>query len=166
MKVEAKIRVEEEARLKEEARVEEKNLARANAQLKAKSRANATANSTAEESDHDKKFKEKLEKAVQKRLAEMPTCKKAYDPNDPDGNLTGIIGGTNVFEGKINATDAVGKVGFTNYSIYKPPYKVKRCDQILLLPGKKLDPSDYCLKEDAFMTMSIYMMNFFLKKRS
>lgn len=74
------------------------------------------------------------------------------------------MGGTNVFEGKINATDAVGMVGFTNYSVVKPPFKVKRCDQILLLPGKKLDPKDYCKKEDAFMTMSVYMVNFFLKK--
>lgn len=95
----------------------------------------------------------------------MPVCKGGNGPdgeNGPDGK--GIIGGTNVFDGKINATDAVGMVGFTNYSVYKPPYKVKRCDQILLIPGKKLDMKDYCLKEDAFMTLSIYMANFFLKK--
>merc|ERR1711957_947709 len=89
---------------------------------------------------------------------------KGGDGSGGDGNGTGIMAGTNVFDGKINATDAVGKVGFTNYSVVKPPYKVKRCDQILLLPGKKLNPKDYCEKEDAFMTMSIYMMNFFLKR--
>jgi len=164
-KEEAKIRSQEEAKLKEEikAREAEKNKAKVDAKLKAYLKSNSTSNSTSEDDDK-KKFEEKLEKAVKKRLAEMPTCKGGDGNGDGNGNGTGILGGTNVFDGKINATDAVGKVGFTNYSVVKPPYKVKRCDQILLLPGKKLNPKDYCEKEDAFMTMSIYMMNFFLKK--
>jgi len=176
---ESKIRVQEEAKLRTEikAREEEKNLAKTNAKIKAHAKVsnagNSTseANSTASESEEDKdkkkkekEFEEKLDKAVKKRLAALPACKGGNGDDDGNGNGTGIIGGTNVFDGKINATDAVGKVGFTNYSVYKAPYKVKRCDQILLLPGKKLNPKDYCEKEDAFMTMSIYMMNFFLKK--
>merc|ERR1711957_798760 len=169
-KEETKIRAQEEAKLKEEmkARVEEKNLAKTNAKLKSQIRANETsqANSTANSTSNEfmtskmkmKEFDAKLDAAVKKRLAALPACRGG------DGNGTGIMAGTNVFDGKINATDAVGKVGFTNYSVVKPPYKVKRCDQILLLPGKKLNPKDYCEKEDAFMTMSIYMMNFFLKR--
>lgn len=181
VQVESKIRVQEEAKLRSEikAREEEKNLAKTNAKIKAHAKVSNAGNSTSEanstasegEGDDDKKkkkkkekeFEEKLDKAVKKRLAALPAC-KGGDGGDGDGNGTGFIGGTNVFDGKINATDAVGKVGFTNYSIYKAPYKVKRCDQILLLPGKKLNPKDYCEKEDAFMTISIYMMNFFLKK--
>lgn len=176
-KEETKIRSQEEAKLKEEmkARVEEKNLAKTNAKLKSQiranetSQANSTANSTENESmtkdkkKKEKEFEAKLDAAVKKRLAALPAC-KGGDGSGGDGNGTGIMAGTNVFDGKINATDAVGKVGFTNYSVVKPPYKVKRCDQILLLPGKKLNPKDYCEKEDAFMTMSIYMMNFFLKR--
>jgi hypothetical protein len=182
-KEESKIRVQEESKLRAEikAREEEKNLAKTNAKIKSHAKlsnhgnstaeANSTSNSTEheEEGDKDKKkkekeFEEKLDKAVKKRLAELPACKGGDGDGNGDGNGTGILGGTNVFDGKINATDAVGKVGFTNYSVYKAPYKVKRCDQILLLPGKKLNPKDYCDKEDAFMTISIYMMNFFLKK--
>jgi len=53
-----------------------------------------------------------------------------------------------------------------NFSIAKAPYKVERCDQVLLLPGKKLNLKDYCSKEDAFMTLSIYMANLFLTKDS
>jgi len=53
-----------------------------------------------------------------------------------------------------------------NFSISQPPYKVERCDQVLLLPGKKLNLKDYCSKEDAFMTLSIYMANLFLSKDS
>lgn len=48
-----------------------------------------------------------------------------------------------------------------NYSISSPPYKVQRCDQVLLLKGKKLNLTDYCIKSDAFMTLSIYMANVF-----
>lgn len=184
-KEEAKIRAEEEARLREEskAREEEKNLAKESAKLKAEIKAKEKVVAKAKENTQtqtketetnksketnktidDKEFEAKLEKAVQKRLKELPTCKGGNGEDGDGTNGTGILGGTNVFEGKINATDAVGKVGFTNYSVVKPPYKVKRCDQILLLPGKRLDPADYCKKDDAFMTMSIYMMNFFLTK--
>lgn len=177
-KEEAKIRAEEEARLREElkAREEERNNAKSSSKLKAETKAKekakealkakiaSHANATVSESDDDKKFQEKVDKAVKKRLAELPTCKGGKGGNGNGTGEDGIMGGTNVFDGKINATDAVGMVGFTNYSVVRPPYKVKRCDQILLLPGKKLNPSDYCDKDDAFMTMSIYMLNFFLKK--
>jgi hypothetical protein len=139
----------EEANAKEE----EKNVAKLQSESKAE-----------KQEKKEKKFLKKVSEAVKKRLADMPLCSGNFGGNGTDGNESGILGGTNVFEGKINATDAVGMVGFTNYSVFRPPYKVKRCDQILLLPGKKLDMKDYCIKEDAFMTMSIYMVNFFLKK--
>jgi hypothetical protein len=80
-------------------------------------------------------------------------------------NQTGAEG-TNIFNGKLNSSDAAGLVGPTNFSISSPPYVVKRCDQVLLLPGKKLNLKDYCTKEDAFMTLSIYMANLFLTKDS
>ena len=62
---------------------------------------------------------------------------------------------------KQNSTDAAGLVGTLNFSITHPPYKVERCDQVLLLKGKKLNLTDYCVKSDAFMTLSIYMANLF-----
>jgi hypothetical protein len=112
-----------------------------------------------------KHFQKKLDEATKKRLAAMPMCKggKGGNGTDPDDEKN-VIAGTNVFDGKFNATNALGIVGTTNWSINKPPYKVERCDQILLIHGKKLDLADYCIKEDAFMTMSIYMVNFFLMK--
>lgn len=152
----------------EKAREEEKTTAKAQAKNKMKvkeeAKNKAKSNATSSEDQIQKDFEKKLDEAIKKRLASLPKCKGGNGDGNGNGDGDGILGGTNVFEGKINATDAVGYVGFTNYSVNKPPYKVKRCDQILLLPGKKLDPKDYCRKEDAFMTMSIYMSNFFLKK--
>lgn len=81
-------------------------------------------------------------------------------------NSTSNGEGTNIFTGKKNSSDAAGLVGPLNFSIAQPPYIVERCDQVLLLPGKKLNLKDYCSKEDAFMTLSIYMANLFLTKDS
>jgi hypothetical protein len=109
-------------------------------------------------------FEKKLAELVEQRVKELPKCELDDDDDHHDVDLYGRLGGTNVFQGKINATNAVGKVGKTQYSVNKPPYRVERCDQILLIPGKKMDNKDYCQKEEAFMTMSIYMINFFLTK--
>lgn len=143
---------------REEGKQEALRQAREEAEAKAKAKAK----------DHDKKkkkkkFEKKLDAEVKKRLAKMPMCKGGKGGNGTaDGKNR--LGGTDVFKGKINATDAVGMVGFTNWSINEPPYKVERCDQILLIHGKKLNLNNYCEKTDAFMTMSIYMINFFHKK--
>lgn len=117
--------------------------------------------------DDDPVFQAKLEEAVEKRLEEEGgNCDDDYDDEDNPrrrkNNRRGL--GTNVFDKKINATNAVGYVGRYNHSINRPPYKIKRCDQILLIPGKKMNNKNYCIKQNAFMTMSIYMMNFFLEK--
>lgn len=112
------------------------------------------------------RFQKRLDDAIKKKLKAIPLCNGKNDANDLDKDGKKIIGGTNVFAGKLNATDALGMVGDTNWSINKPPYKVERCDQILLIHGQKLDLKDYCIKEDAFMTMSIYMVNFFISKDS
>lgn len=86
--------------------------------------------------------------------------------NGTGTNSTAGGEGTNIFTGKQNSSDAAGLVGPLNFSISNPPYIVERCDQVLLLPGKKLNLKDYCSKEDAFMTLSIYMANLFLTKDS
>ena len=110
-----------------------------------------------------RKFKTRLDKEVAKRLSKMPMCSGKGNGTGKNGTK-GRLGGTDVFKGKNNATDAVGIVGKTHWSINEPPYKVERCDQILLIKGKKLDLDNYCEKEESFMTMSIYMINFFQKK--
>lgn len=166
----AKIRVEEAAKIREEVFAREQEKARAKANSKSKAHSNSTSHDDDDDDkkkdkkEEEEKIQKKVDEAIAKRMAELPTCKGGDGSGRGNGLYDGILGGTNVFDKKINATDAVGKVGFTNYSLVKPPFKVKRCDQIILLPGKKLNPANYCEKEDAFMTMSIYMMNFFLKK--
>ena len=58
-------------------------------------------------------------------------------------------------------------MGPTNFSISAAPYKVKSCDQVLLIPAKRiLNFDDYCQKQDGFFTMSIYMVNLFEAKDS
>jgi hypothetical protein len=58
-------------------------------------------------------------------------------------------------------------VGPTNFSISSPPYTVKSCDQVLLIPAKRImDFNDYCKRQDGFFTMSIYMVNLFEAKDS
>jgi hypothetical protein len=75
--------------------------------------------------------------------------------------------GTGVFVGKTNSSNALGHVGPSNYSISSPPYVVKSCDQVLLVPVKRiLDLNDYSKREDGFLTMSIYMINLFEQKDS
>jgi hypothetical protein len=66
----------------------------------------------------------------------------------------------------MNSTDAAGLVGSLNFSISQPPYKVERCDQVLLLKGKRLNLTDYCQKTEGFMTLSIYMANLFETEKS
>jgi hypothetical protein len=114
-----------------------------------------------------KRIKAKIARLVEEKISKMKNCIKGDDKDIDPKTGKKRVGGTNVFEGKPNATNALGYVGFTNWSINTPPYKIERCDQILLIHGKKLVVDDFCEKrEDAFMTMSIYMLNFFTEKDS
>lgn len=88
------------------------------------------------------------------------------------GNSTagaaGAAVGTDVFVGKTNASNAVGLVGSSVYTIAAAPYKIKTCDQVLQIPGTTLDLEDYAEanRKPAFMTLSIYFANFFNVKNS
>ena len=91
--------------------------------------------------------------------------------NIPNGtNATapsGKTGGTGVFQGLTNSSNALGFVGPTEFAISAAPYKVKSCDQVLLIPGQRItDFNDYCKKNDGFLTMSVYMFNLFEVKDS
>lgn len=83
------------------------------------------------------------------------------------GNSTAAVG-TDVFVGKTNASNAVGLVGSSVYTIAAAPYKVATCDQVLQIPGTTLDLDDYseANRKPAFMTLSIYFANFFNVKNS
>lgn len=82
----------------------------------------------------------------------------------PAGNATG----TDVFVGKTNASNALGVVGSSIYTIAAAPYVVKTCDQVLQIPGTTLDMDNYSEagRKPAFMTLSIYFANFFPQKNS
>jgi hypothetical protein len=70
--------------------------------------------------------------------------------------------GTNVFRKFNNASNAVGIVGQRNNSITSLPNKVVQCDQVILIPVKRLTNfSNYCEQSDAFFTMSAYIINLF-----
>lgn len=64
-------------------------------------------------------------------------------------------------EGVIDSTNALGYVGDAkNFTVIARPYKVTRCDQVVLVPVKRIKNfDDYCQKDDAFLTMSVYMVN-------
>jgi hypothetical protein len=64
----------------------------------------------------------------------------------------------------VSLSNALGLVGFRKYRINHPPYFVKTCDQVLLIHGKKLNLEDFSVREDAFMTLSVYFANFFKTK--
>lgn len=83
------------------------------------------------------------------------------------GNTTAAVG-TDVFAGKTNASNAAGIVGTSRYTIASAPYVVESCDQVLQIPGKTLDLSNYSDKarKPGFMTLSIYFANFFPSKNS
>jgi hypothetical protein len=63
--------------------------------------------------------------------------------------------------GTIDSTNALGYVGDAkNFTVVARPYLVTRCDQVVLVPVKRIKNfDDYCQKDDAFLTMSIYMVN-------
>jgi hypothetical protein len=70
-----------------------------------------------------------------------------------------------VIPGKDNASNAVGLVGPSTYAITTPPYQLSSCDQVLLIEGQRIkDMRDYALKEKAFFTFSMYMINVSLEK--
>lgn len=73
--------------------------------------------------------------------------------------------GTNVFEGKNNASDAAGYVGLSNFSVTSPPYVVKDCDQVFLVDAERIiNIADYSKREKGLFTMSIYLANIFQAK--
>lgn len=75
--------------------------------------------------------------------------------------------GTGVFLGLTNSSNALGYVGPVNYSVSVPPYVVKSCDQVILVPVKRISNfNDYCKKDEGFLTMSVYMVNLFETKDS
>jgi len=76
--------------------------------------------------------------------------------------------GTNVFQGKNNASNAVGLVGGSEHTITQPPYEVVSCDQVLQIPGTFLHSEDYDVskRKPGFMTLSIYFANFFNSNNS
>jgi hypothetical protein len=70
--------------------------------------------------------------------------------------------GTNVFLGTTNSSNALGFVGNVTNSVSVPPYVVKRCDQVILVAGKRITNfKDYCQKTEGYLTMSVYMVNLF-----
>jgi len=72
---------------------------------------------------------------------------------------------THVFGLEKNASNAAGFVGERNLSIDKAPWRIKSCDQVVQISAQRLkDPEDYSLREPAFFTMSIYMINMFSGK--
>jgi hypothetical protein len=69
---------------------------------------------------------------------------------------------TNVYGNMINATNAAGLVGTKNYSLGSPPWRMRSCDQVLQINAQTLkDMDDYALRQTAYFTMSIYMINIF-----
>lgn len=73
-----------------------------------------------------------------------------------------VISNTNVYPNQNKSTNAVGRIGPSNYSISSPPYIVKSCDQILLIHATTfLDENDYSKRKPAFLTISIFMINIF-----
>lgn len=51
--------------------------------------------------------------------------------------------------------------------ISKAPFKASQCDQILMFPGKRIQPeNDYGKKSEAFFTMSALLLNTFEKQDS
>lgn len=101
--------------------------------------------------------------------APAPSASGSAPAPAASGNSSSSAGGdgTGVFKGQTNSSNALGHVGPTNFSISQAPYKVKSCDQVLLIPVKRImDFNDYCQKQDGFFTMSIYMVNLFEAKDS
>jgi hypothetical protein len=73
--------------------------------------------------------------------------------------------GTNAIQGKNNATDAVGVIGSSNFSVTEPPYMVKDCNQIFLVDAERIiNMEDYSKREKALFTMTIYIANIFQSK--
>jgi len=68
---------------------------------------------------------------------------------------------------KTNTTHNSTKGAIDNTIVSKAPFKASKCDQILMLPGKRIFPeNDYGRKADAFFTMSAFLLNTFEKKDS
>jgi hypothetical protein len=63
-----------------------------------------------------------------------------------------------------NETNAIGRVAETPH-VNAPPYKISSCEQVVEIEGQVLtDIRDFSQREDAFFTMSIYLINKFKSK--
>lgn len=66
-----------------------------------------------------------------------------------------------------NTTNVAGNLKVPTIQIQSSPYNVTSCDQVLLIPAKRIsEENDYTKKVDAFFTMSAYMVNLFESKDS
>ena len=101
-------------------------------------------------------------------MSNKKITKKAKVQSRGNATAAGNATGTDVFVGKTNASNAVGLVGSSVYTIAAAPYVVKTCDQVLQIPGTTIDLDNYSQagRKPAFMTLSIYFANFFPQKNS
>jgi hypothetical protein len=67
------------------------------------------------------------------------------------------------FHTDVDASNALGYVGSSkNFTISAAPYLVTRCDQVLHIQVDRIkNMKNYCEKEPALFTMSIYVLNIF-----
>jgi hypothetical protein len=66
---------------------------------------------------------------------------------------------------KETATNVVGSVQSKDVVVDTPPYKITRCDQVVMFNAQTLsDDEDYLSRKDVFFTMSAYLINMFETK--
>jgi len=107
------------------------------------------------------------ENKIKKNRGNSTVAAKAETTEKTTTKTTGgKAAGTNVFKGSSNASNAAGVVGSAEYTIAKPPYVVKTCDQVLQIPGKTINLKNYSDRKPGFMTLSIYFANFFTSNNS
>lgn len=66
-----------------------------------------------------------------------------------------------------NVTNNATATNSSNYVIENAPFKITKCDQIILFQGKRINPEmDFGAKVPAIFTMSTFMLNVFESKNT
>ena len=119
---------------------------------------NSTISNKTIDKDNNMTKSEKFEKAIFGEGDKNNTSLPAVNSRANDTGLCKI-------DGIKNTTNAVGVVGNDSY-VDKYPYDLKRCDQVIMLKAKMINPINCRKSINVFITLSAYYVNVFSHKNS
>jgi hypothetical protein len=115
----------------------------------------------------DPKPENKKNAAAPAAAAPVTDKKNGAAPTNNKKNAAAPTSNKKANNNKETATNVVGSLQSKDVIVETPPYKITRCDQVVMFNAQTLaDEEDYLSRKDAFFTISAYLINMFESKDS